>query len=187
MTGLFSSNLRYILWWQGTPQESWGAEVSAWVSCDEDRAWQLLKSEQPTQAELEAISQATGYGQDELVFSDLLQESDLDIWQENVVYLVNSLGHGENGKLAQALDIQGSTISKWKRRGPIPEKTHKPGIQSFFGVPTAIDIEHHPLFLDLSPISVMEQRVWLQKQIEQLDSQTLQQLFPALERLFRDS
>ena len=187
MTGLFSLNLRYILWQQGKPQESWGAEVVAWANCSEDRVWQLLKSEQPRQPEIESISQATGYGQDELVFSDLLQESGLDIWQENVVYLVNSLGHGENGKLAQALGIQGSTISKWKRRSQTPEKTHKLGIQSFFGVPTAIDMEHHPLFLDLSPISAMEQRVWLQKQIEQLDSQTLQQLFPALERLFRDS
>lgn len=176
-----------MLWQQGKPQESWGAEVATWATCSEDRAWLLLKAEKPRQNEIEVISQATGYGQDELVFSNLLQESGLDIWQENVVYLVNSLGHGENSKLAQALGIQGSTISKWKRRGPTPEKTHKSGIQSFFGVPTAIDMEHHSLFLDLSPISAMEQRVWLHKQIEQLDSQTLQQLFPALERLFRDS
>ncbi|MEO0373760.1 MAG: hypothetical protein AAF329_03865 [Cyanobacteria bacterium P01_A01_bin.17] len=187
MTGHFSLNLRYILWQQDKPQENWELEVATWAKCSEERALELLKHTQPSEPESEAISQATNYSQDELVFSNLLEESGLDIWQENVAYLVNSLAHGENSKLAKALDVASSTISKWKNRQQRPEKTHRKGLYSFFEVPGLIDLEKDPIFLDLSPIFATAQRAWLHRQIDQLKGKTIQALFPALERLLRDS
>ncbi|MEO1390273.1 MAG: hypothetical protein AAFV85_23315 [Cyanobacteria bacterium J06634_6] len=174
------------MWKQNKPQKSWVSEIATWTNSREERALELLNGISTTESEAKALSQATGYSQDELLFTDLLAASNLDIWQENVVSLVNSLARGENSQLAEALGIKSSTISNWKSRRQKPEKTHKQGIYVFFGVPSTLDIEEYPLFLSLSPISSEEQRLWLREKIDQLSNQTLQQLFPALERLLKE-
>ncbi len=58
-------------------------------------------------------------------------------------------------------------------------------IKVYFGLPTAVDLETIPLFLELSPVGSYEQRAWLRQRIEELDDETLRVLFPALEKLLR--
>lgn len=184
----FSANLRFVLWQNEVPRSAWVEQITQWVGCDALRAEKLLREASPSPQELDHIVQATHVNEDELMYTDLLRQSELDLWQENVLYLLKTLKHGEQKRLTDSLGIcSPATISKWKNRTTKPERTYKKGIQHFFGLPDSMDLEHEPLFLSLSPIDTVSQRIWLHQRIDALSDHTLQKLFPALERLFKDS
>jgi hypothetical protein len=45
------------------------------------------------------------------------------------------------------------------------------------------DLEKEPLFLSPLPVSLRERKRWLHEQIDRIDTETLNDLFPALKRL----
>lgn len=157
------------------------------VTYDRRRAHELLTTGNPSEQEVHQIAQTLGLEAQELFYTDLLAQSDINIWQENVAHLVNSLKRGEQSKLVSYLGLRSpGTVTKWKSKQANPEKKHKQGLQNFFGLPLSVDLEQTPLFLSLSPVDVVSQRAWLHEHIDQLGDLTLQNLFPALERLLRD-
>lgn len=157
------------------------------VRGDLRRAHELLTTGDPTEQEVNQIAQTLGLETQELFYADLLAQSDIDIWRENVVLLVKSLQRGEQSKLVAYLGLRSAgTVTKWKSKKANPEKKHKQGLQNFFGLPLSVDLEQAPLFLSLSPVDKVSQRAWLHEHIDQLGDLTLRNLFPALERLLRD-
>jgi hypothetical protein len=180
-----SNNLRYLLWQQKVPQRTWAMEVAKWVGCDLQRAQALLSGERWESHELNALEDSQSIQSEEFQFSSLLDPE--IIWPENVKHLLDQVKHGDLGKLAQHLGLQGqSTISKWKRKQSNPEKKYKQKLHDFFSLPNDIDLEQDAIFLMDQSIDVHARKAWLQLKIEQLNPKTLQQLFPALERLLRD-
>lgn len=185
--GNFSQNLCFLLWQRQVPRSNWAGEVATWVRCSEQRANDLLAQVEPSSDELQSISQTVQIDEQELYYSDLLQQSQISVWQENIKYLVNTLKHGEQEKLVTHLGLKSSgTVTKWRKGTVEAEKTHKEGLNQFFGLPSFIDLEHDLLFLSLSPVDTASQRAWLHARINQVSDRTLQTLFPALERLLRD-
>lgn len=157
------------------------------VRGDRRRAHELLTTGNPSEQEVHQIAQTVGLETQELFYTDLLEQSDINIWRENVAHLVNSLKRGEQSKLVAYLGLRSpGTVTKWKSKQANPEKKHKQGLQNFFGLPLSVDLEQTPLFLSLSPVDVVSQRAWLHEHIDQLGDLNLQNLFPALERLLRD-
>lgn len=186
--GNFSQNLCFLLWQRQVPRADWAGEVKRWAGCsDEQKANELLSGINPSPVEVKAISQAVQIDEQELYYSDLLKQSQTNIWRQNVAYLVKTLKHGEKKNLAEHLGVKSSgTITKWKEQSVEPEKTYKEGLNQFFGLPSFINLEQDPLFLSRSPIDTASQRAWLHERIDQMSDRTLQTLFPALERLLRD-
>jgi transcriptional regulator with XRE-family HTH domain len=186
MSNTASANLRFLLWQRQIPQSEWVGEVTRWVGCSEARAEQLLRGAATSAQESKKIAEGTQVAEDEILYSDLMEEAKIDIWQENVLHLLATLKHGNHRKLADFLNLDGGTISKWKKRVHRPEIKFNRQLHHFFEVSIAFDLELHPLFLSFSPSYGISQRNWLHGQIDQLSGQTLQELFPALERLLQD-
>jgi hypothetical protein len=187
MSDSASTNLRFLLWHHKVAKADWAGAVAQWTGSNEARAERLLSGSVPPSVEdLRSLAEALQISEDEILYADLLKEAEVNIWQENVLHLLNTLKHGENKRLASFLDLEGGTISKWKKRLYNPEKKHKQKLQDFFAVPTPIDLEADPVFLSLSPCDATSQRTWLHSKIDHLSERSLQQLFPALERLLRE-
>lgn len=182
-----TQNLRFILWSTQVPQTQWIDTVRQWAASDQPRARELLAGVEPLDQEVRNIAQAVSVPDQEIVFADLLRESGINVWRENVAHLVNTLKHGQQKKLAAYLGLDSSgTITKWKTKQVTPEKKHKQGLQDFFGIPLSLDLEKEALFLSPNPVDITSQRAWVHKQLDQISDRTLQQLFPALERLLRE-
>jgi len=178
-------NLCFLLWQQGQPRQNWAGRVAEWVGGDAHRAEELLKGSPPTEEEMRSLATALGLPDEDLQFADLLADSGLNIWQENVLYLLSTLQRGENGELAEALGVAPGTLSKWKKREHVPEKTHQAKLRQIFEL-HSVDLDTEPLFLSLTPTDLVGRRRWLCDRIQAIDGKTLQLLFPALERLLSE-
>lgn len=201
-----SLNLRFLLWQdeisslqklekpsQWTERLSkWSRRLADWAECDASRAEALIKGVEISQTELENIKQNKRFNEDEfmiLINTNLLQvnfefrNKSLDIWQENVLFLLTKLEHGEKTRLAELLNINSANLSKWNKRVHVPEKKYKSKIQQYFNLSNQIDLEQEPLFLSLDPISIQEQKLWLCQKIQEIPEKSLQDFFPALKRL----
>lgn len=178
----FTRNLRYQLWRRDIARERWALQLIEWLDCSERRAWQLLRGDLPDQKELRRIAERMGLTAEVLQSGNLTER--VQILTENLRYLLDAPKRGGKKVLAEELDVQQASISRWLRGGR-PEPRHQVAIKKYFGLPASVDLETDPLFLELSPVGGYEQRAWLRQRVDELDDETLRVLFPALERLLR--
>lgn len=202
-------NLRFLLWqyeksrlqnktrlqnserlsqWSSRPLK-WSRRLADWAECNSSRAEDLLRGAELSQTELNNIKLNYPLNDEDFMnltnvsFLEQRHNSGLNIWQENILFLLDTLRHGENSQLTKHLGINSGNVSKWKKRQHEPEKTHKYMIHSFFKLSSQIDLEQYPLFLSIDPVRTYEKKEWLQKKIQDLTEETTQELFPALKRL----
>jgi len=180
-----AQNLCFLLWQQQQPRHLWAGQVARLANCDIARSVALLKGDLPTLGELQSLATGLGLPEEDLQFSDLLADSRLSIWQENVLHLLSTIQRGEHGTVAEALGVTPSTLSKWKKREHVPERTHRAKLQQVFEL-HSIDLDTEPLFLSPTPADLVGRRQWLCERIQTIDGKTLQLLFPALERLLSE-
>ena len=181
-----SQNLRFHLWTTRVPRHRWAEQLANWLRCSEEHAASILAGTPLSPQELKDLSVSIGITDSELAHADLLAESKFDIWQENVSYLLAALEHGENSKLANEIGVSQGTISKWKKRSQRPEHKYQAALKKYFGLNLSENLWEIPLFLLLIPVGAEAKRRWLHQKIEQMSHHSLETLFPALERLFRE-
>jgi len=199
-------NLRFLLWrdeksriqdserlsqWPERPSK-WSRRLADWAECNPARAEKLIRGAEIFQAELDSIKLNHPLNDDEFMtlrngsFLESIAQNQLNIWQENLVFLLDKLVHGENNKLAKKLNVNSGSISRWKNRENEPKQSRKYEIQDFFKLSAQVDLEHYPLFLSIDPVRTYEKKEWLQKKIQDLTEETTQELFPALKRLLEN-
>lgn len=181
-----SQNIRFHLWITKVPRHRWTEQLATWLQCSEMYASSILADHPLSPQELKDLSGFMGVTDSELAHADLLGESQLDIWQENVSYLLAALEHGENSKLANEIGVSQGTISKWKKRSQRPEHKYQAALKKYFGLNLSENLWEIPLFLSPIPVGAEAKRRWLHQQIERMSHHSLETLFPALERLFRE-
>lgn len=177
-------NLRYLLWRRKVDKRDWAAQLAAWAGCDLQRAEVILRGTRLTTDELSHLAESTGISEEDLQYQDLL--SKVDILKENLAYLIGGPPRGKKKELAEYLQVRPGTLSRWLSGKQRPTPKYLRQIQAYFGIPSELDLTTRPLFLCLSPVGEVKQREWLHHQINQLDAKILQEIFPALERLFRE-
>jgi len=178
-----STNIRYLLWAGKLPRAKWAEHLATWAKCDLRRAEQLLRNGDLRQNEQRSIIEAIGILEEDLLLTSLLEIRGVDILRENMEYLISTLNHGEQKKLAEYVGVDPSTISRWYGGRLRPTKKHLEWLGLYFGLPLHTNLETEPIFLSLLPITVDKRKQWLIEHIQALDASTLHALFPALERL----
>ncbi|TYQ30514.1 bacteriophage CI repressor [Pseudanabaena sp. UWO310] len=187
-----SKNLCYLLWSQKHPRSKWSKVLATWIDSSETRAKELLNGEKLSDKEQQELGKHIEISKDDLevlILGDLFEKyrSQYNIWQENILYLLNEiLRYGQQGELAERLNIGDEVISNWKKRKHIPAKKHKEEIQKFFKISSCVDLEKEPIFLLSSPTNIDEKKQWLQERIGKIDDRELDRLFPALEKLLAE-
>jgi transcriptional regulator with XRE-family HTH domain len=175
-------NLRHQLWLRKVAREQWALQLTKWLDCSEWRAWELLRGVPPSLEEMRKLAEQTGLTEEQLQSSE--QGGQPSILAENLSYLLDAPKRGGKKVLAAELGVQQGTISRWMAGGR-PESRYQEAIKEYFGLPSTVDLETFPLFLELSPVGSREQREWLHRHVDELDTETLRLLFPALEKLLR--
>jgi transcriptional regulator with XRE-family HTH domain len=178
-----AENLRYLLWSHRIPREQWAQVLAAWGELAPARAKELLKAAQPTAAELRSIGRATDRRDEELQFGQLLESDRVDVLRENLRYLFSGLERGQKMKLAEALGVHQTTLSRWPSGRQSLRESKLKTLARFFGLDPEIDLRSEPIFLSSVPVGDRERRTLLHERIEGLDAETLRQLFPAFLRL----
>jgi transcriptional regulator with XRE-family HTH domain len=178
-----SVNLRYLLWRDRVPRSRWVEQLAAWAGCDRRRAETLIDGARATPDEQARIVNAVGVSEEELCFTELVEQSGVNIFSENLRYLMDGLDRGGHRQLAKRLDVHVSTLSKWRSGRQRPRKRQMDALYRFFGLSAVADLLTEPLFLSFVPVSALQRRAWLKARIDTLPPTTLAQLFPALQRL----
>ncbi len=182
-----SLNIRYLLWKKGIQRVEWGKKVSELLGWEEERAEELLKGDEALRnSELKTLAKFGGVSEKGLKSKDLLQADKVDIFHENLAFLIDLLPHGEKKRFADKLGVDATTISRWKNGSQHPTKKKLVTIIRYFGLPDNIDLAVVPAFLSSRPIGEAAIRKWLHGRIDQLYGASLQELFPALEKLLKD-
>ncbi len=177
-------NLKFLLWKQGIPRDRWVREVSHWCRCDPVRAVEILRGDASlTDAETQSISEATAVEATHLFFDDLIGGT--DVFGENLKFLLGSLEHGGQKRLAEYLKVTPGSVYKWGGGSQPPKRRHVAGLLSFFGLNAATDLEKVPLFLSLDPIGSPAKREWLVERIQQIEDERLDQYYPALKKILQ--
>ena len=179
----FSVNLRYLFWRSGKGRDEWVREVVAWLGCSSVRARDLLTNSIPSQREVDVLSEKLGATSEELRFTGLVEELGDDLFLHNLQYLVDGVEHGEKNKVARAVGVHATSLSRWIAGTHHPEKRYRASLARYFGLSSETELVSEPIFLSLLPVSESDRKRWLRSAIDDLDHRSLNDLFPALFKL----
>lgn len=182
-----TTNLCYLLWRDRRPRQEWAARLAQWAGCDTTHAEALLRDTNLLPDEIRRIAGACGVSEEDLAFANLLEEAGVSALSENVKYLVESLERGGKARLATALKVDVSTISRWRSGDLKPRDAHVKALHGYFRLPVSVDLYIEPIFLWPKPLTEAARRDWLHRRLDALSTETLHDLFPALERLLGES
>lgn len=178
-------NVRFLLWKKGVARAEWALKLASLFGWSEDTTEAFLTAESGTlgDKELKALARFGGVTEGDITSKDLLVAASLDIFHENISFLIDLLPHGEKKRFAEKLGVDATTISRWKNGAQKPTKRKLTTILRYFGLPNETDLASAAVFLSSGPVGTVEMRKWLHRQIEKLDGDLLHGLYPALSRL----
>jgi transcriptional regulator with XRE-family HTH domain len=99
-----------------------------------------------------------------------------------VKYLLGNLRHGGMKELCRDLDINMSTLNRWKNK-TIPSKSQLATLARSFGLAEDVDLRVDPVFLSLDPPGVFARKEWLKSRLDEMSPADLRKYFPALKAL----
>ena len=182
-----SRNLKFLLSEKGVVPSEWARALASALSCSPKRAQALLDGEKTdlNREELQALGELGGIEPDRLLSADLLHEEGVNIFSRNLSFLIDSLPHGQKKHFAESLGVEQTTVSRWGKGTQRPAKSKVGAILDYFNLPRTTDLKKEPLFLSITPIGEAETKKWLKGRIDELDSETLRSLTPALIMLLK--
>lgn len=174
-------NLAFLLWQKNIAREEWPEQLAMLIHSDYQSAQNLLSGKAPTLDEMDQIIEFSGFSEEDLRYSSLFQQ--VPVFMENLKYLLATLPHGSMREFADFLDVDQSTLSRWRNGKQNPAGKYHDMIKEYFQLSSNIDLKESPLFLSLIPIGEIAQKNWLHEKIDALDAEILKELFPALKKL----
>jgi len=184
---IFSQNLKYLLLEKGFSRSEWVQVLASSLRCVQKRARALLDGEttELNQAELEALTRFSRIDPEKVLSENLMKIDNVEIFSRNLSFLLDSLPHGKKKHLAKKLGVDQTTISRWGNGMQRPTKKKITAILDYFNLPKTTDLEKETLFLSTMPIGEGETKKWLKNKIDELGSETLRELTPALIMLLK--
>jgi transcriptional regulator with XRE-family HTH domain len=185
MSNLHSDNLRYLLWKSGTKREDWVSQLANWAKCSKSRAEELLNGAVLEKKEQEQIAKITNVSE-EAIQTERFVGEEVNILMENIKFLTSKAVTGEKQvDIARNIGVREVTMSRWVKGKQEPEESKLARLVAYLKLPPGTNLKNDPIFLSPAPVGDLSRRHWLKKQIDQLDSETLNEIFPALQRLLK--
>lgn len=175
----FERNWR-VLAWQRWPQLPWPERLERLGLPLED-----LTSPTPHPETVQRIEGR--FHAEHLQHVDLLTEQNIDILAQNLRYLLGNAPHGTLGRLARRLGVSLSTVSRWAAGETHPRETHLRVLHSELHLDADLDLTTTPLFLWEAAFTHEARVQQIHRWVDTLPAPTLQVLYPALERLLRET
>lgn len=182
-----ASNLRFLLWRMGVRREDWASHLAGWTGQSEARAKALLRGAKISHDEQERVADRADCTAEELQ-TERFWEGQINVLRENLNYLTDKKQIGEKlSVIARGSGVSPVTLSRWRSGRQEPEDRQLAKLARHFGLAADTNLRADPIFLSLSPVGELMRREWLHRKVEELDADALHELFPAFEKLMRDS
>jgi len=133
-------------------REKWTDWLSSQLQISTNESIQCLQKGVSDTNTQRMICEHFGLTLEELMFSELYHCDRNDLLSRNVRMLLSSLKHGEHKEIAEKVNVDLTTISKWKR-GVRPREEHLVKIQHYFKLSTQLSLTLNHLYLELDPIT----------------------------------
>lgn len=181
-----SLNVRYLLWTGEVPREQWASWVTDRTSLGRQDSAAFLSgavADADVRAEvLRALSAALDVAEEDLRFADMPRDSGRTL-HHNLQYLFDALEHGGKSRIADALSLNPTTVSRWLNGSSVPRNATLRQLVLHFGLPAETDLRETPIFLSTEPVASTERRQWVHERVDALSADELRDLFPALRRI----
>lgn len=118
------------------------------------------------------------------LFSETPDYMQFELLRENLMYLLRKIPRGGNAEVVKAVDIDPSTLSRWKKGLTIPDKYHLRLICEYFHM-AEDSLRTEFLFLDLEPVTTQSKKNLCKEWIDQMSPEEFDALFPALKKLIK--
>lgn len=141
----------------------------------------LLMGEPPSHSEMLEVSNSCNVSLEELAYGDQLEG--VNVLAENIRFLIDSLPHGGQRELANTIETDETTVSRWKSGSVRPGTSRQDRLLEYFQLPRGTDLAREPLFLALDPIGGFAKRAWVLKRVGEIEVRELEGLFPALRKM----
>lgn len=184
---LTALNLRFLLWRAGVPRDRWEEHLADWVGGEGARAKALLLGAKINYGEQERVAEKAECTAEELQ-TERLWEGRVNVLRENLKYLTDKKQVGEKlSDIARGTGISSVTLSRWRSGTQEPEDRQLSKLARHFGLGADTNLRTDPMFLSLSPVGVLMRKEWLHRKVDELNDEALHELFPAFERLMKES
>ncbi len=183
---LLSENVRFCLWKDSVlgleERLHWAARLGERTGLREDRVLALFDCEEVTDEEIRLVADALGRSEEEIRYSDLAEGE--DTLTENLRYLLGTVEHGGQRRLAEEIGVKDTTVFRWKQ-GTRPRQKQLQALIRALGLPPHIDLDQERVYLSFRPVTLRERHAYIHQLIDQLDHDELAMLIPALERMLK--
>lgn len=119
----------------------------------------------------------------ELLFQEDIRANQKELVLENILFLIQSIPWGDNKDFTDALEIRGSTLSRWKNGEMKPSRHFQAEICKYFGLGDLDDLKTAYLFFGLSPVTTPQRKLEWKKMIDELSRADFEAVYPALLKL----
>jgi hypothetical protein len=179
-------NVRYLASRVDQHSETWATTIQTRTGIRLDRANQILRGAPIRRDELNVIATAFDADFKELQSNPLYGHGDQSVLRLNLLYLIDSLPHGDKKKLAKSISVAEETISKWTSRGGRGlHPKNRSRLLKYFGLDPELDLTREPLFLSMVPVGAHLQKAWLLERVKEMSPEEIAKVFPAVQRIFR--
>ncbi|TGE37196.1 hypothetical protein E4K67_15090 [Desulfosporosinus fructosivorans] len=192
--GQLAENLRVLAWIDLSKKKQFLSRKDEWLvkelNISPDAAIRLLtRDEVLSDNHLSVLVMKFNLAEDVILSGSLLTEIGINIFQENMVYLIAMLKKIDISQkaLAKEVGVDEHTISRWAKKAsePVGRSLGKfmVFIEESLGKSVAVDLSKERLFLELSPPGRSFKREELINLLNTLEDNELEELYPALIKL----
>ena len=119
------------------------------------------------------------------LFTDMVDKAGDEILVKNLHYLFGTIKHGENAEFVNFIEVNPSTLTRWKQGKSKPDKYAQTQIARYFGLKDSEDLKKQLLFLDLDPVSTQQKKQECKQLIDEMDKEEFDRIYTGLKKLLK--
>ncbi len=119
----------------------------------------------------------------EYLFTDMVDKAGDEILVKNLHYLFGTIKHGENSEFVKSIEVNPSTLTRWKQEKSKPDKYAQTQIARYFGLKDGDDLKKQLLFLDLDPVSTQQKKQECKQLIDEMNKEEFERIYAGLRKL----
>jgi hypothetical protein len=181
-----SINIRFACWRVSQDRSSWPDLLAGWLGRRDDIgvAGAILSDMQaPIPDQIERVAAALNADEQDLVFANMPAVAGVNVLHKNLERLFSNPGKNTKGQLAEQLEVDPATLSRWIGGKQAPDTAARRRIAALFGLGGPEELDQNPIFLSYLPVTHAERIAWVNSRLQEISLQELRELFPAFYRM----
>ena len=121
----------------------------------------------------------------EFLYREQIEAHSKELISDNIMFLIRTIAWGDNRDLVNTLQINNSTLTRWKSGTMKPSKHFQRELCKYYGIGDVDDLKTAYLFFGLSPVTTPQRKMECKRLIDALDRDGFEAVYPALLKLLK--